>query len=117
MLSARRSSGNQHEVFVLLWYQEAYRPVIFDLLQKQVEELPDLAVLDRLRCEFNEPRAVINPEQIERAANAAMRAWCEKNNIATDQVRKTCALYLQPERSPVTLDALLDKLRMISDDG
>jgi hypothetical protein len=72
--------------------------------------------LDRLRCELNEPRAVVNPEQIERAANAAMRAWCEKNNVPTDQVRKTCALYLLPERSPVTLEALLDKLGILSND-
>ncbi|MBN1888892.1 MAG: DEAD/DEAH box helicase family protein [Thermoflexales bacterium] len=116
LLSARRSSGVQHEVFVLLRHQQSYRPVIFDLLQKQLEELTDLAVLDRLRCELSEPRAVVNPEHIERAANVAMRAWCEKNNISTDQVRKTCALYLLPEHSPVTLEALLDELGILSED-
>lgn len=116
MLSARQSSGSQHEVFVLLRHQQSYRPVVFDLHNKQLEELTDLAILDRLRCELNEPRAVINPEQIERAANVAMRAWCEQNNVATDQVRKTCALYLLPKNSPVTLEALLSKFGLSSDD-
>ncbi len=95
--SARGSTQQQSQVFVLIECGGKHYPVIYNLAKQDMEQLEDYEVLDRISCKETEPRAAVPADAIEHFANQAVQNWCKNENIIIDQARKICAMCLIPQ--------------------
>lgn len=95
--SARGSTQQQSQMFVLLKYESKHYPVMYNLARQNIEPLQDFEVLDRISCNETEPRAAVPADVIEHFANRAVQTWCEQEGIDIEQVHKICAMCLVPQ--------------------
>lgn len=111
--SARGSTQQHSQMFVLLKYESKYYPVIYNLAKQNIEPLKDFEVLDRISCKETEPRAAVPADAIEHFANRAIQTWCEHEGIAIEQVHKICAMCLVPQgKADEVANLFKDALRL-----
>jgi hypothetical protein len=94
--SARDYDGEVRRMFVLIQCSRDIIPVVFDVDHETIEARTDLEALDLVACGTDEKRALVLGSDVESLANVAVRKWCDKNAVQIADVRKICAMYLQP---------------------
>jgi superfamily II DNA or RNA helicase len=107
MHSARYCPIEHPHAFVFIKSEDRYYPVLFDLKSDKIANVSELAALNLIRCDVEEPRAGVAVRDVHRAADRAITTWCEQQRCNASEVERVCVLYLQPADRISDLDALL----------
>lgn len=96
ILSAMNYSDTIPYMFVLIEFEEKYIPVLYDLKHERIENYKILEILDLISCTKSTSRANVTFAEVEHYANVTVQIWCKVKKISVSDVRKICALYLEP---------------------
>jgi hypothetical protein len=80
---------------------------VYDLTAHSLRTLTSAQLLDLIESTDETPIAFVAPETVEAASDACIAAWCDRNQVAENEVERVCALYLTPERDGNGLRELL----------
>ena len=96
--SAKMYPGKHPLIYLLLFYEQRYYWVIYNLDQGRLESYTEDAILALIECPPQQPIALIDPAVVEQSAQLAKKCWMQANNVSTpEQVERIAALYLLPE--------------------
>jgi hypothetical protein len=99
IISALAYDGKVKLIYVLLKVDDKYRWTVYDLNHRQLtQHKTDVDLLQLILCDERTPTAAIDPNEIEKAADVCIRAWCKKHEKSYEDVTRICSLYLVPEK-------------------
>jgi hypothetical protein len=107
IISASLYKGKHAQVYVLLKHRDVFAWPVYDLVSRSLRSLTSAQLLDLIESTEETPIAFVAPDIVEAASDACIRAWCDRNQIAQEEVERVCALYLKPEQDEDTLKGWL----------
>lgn len=108
IFSARTYSDVTPYMFVLIEYEGKNIPVLYDLEHEYFEREETLKILDLISCTESASHPFIKASDVEHYANRTVQNWCRLQKIPISNVRKICALYLQPEKEAKDIKSFLN---------
>ncbi len=96
LLSAKLYAKAQPRVVVLIRQGTNYRFICYNCRSWQPETVPDWELLDWVKCDPATPKAPVLAEQVEHAANEAVRHWAAEHSGSLEEIIKLSAVYLLP---------------------
>jgi superfamily II DNA or RNA helicase len=96
-------------VAVLIEHDGLAKLIFFNPRKSRIEPRLEAQILDLLRCDEDTSPGLVRLDEVERAANEAIRVWCRQrgNDLAT--VKKLVAVYLQPHNAiPATRQLVME---------
>lgn len=95
--SAKSYDGNIPLIYMLLFYENKYRWVLYDIKHQELsEKIKDVELLNIIKADKDTPTAGVDPILIEKLADKCIRRWCKKNKFDEDNVLRVCTMLLVP---------------------
>ena len=110
LVSALNYSGEYTQVYILLLHKDEYFILLYNVDKQTITSLSVEKLLNTIECDSQTETAIIDRDTIEKFANIAIKKWCEKKQIVTEQVYRECTLYLNPQDNQNSVKDLLDKI-------
>lgn len=97
-VSSALQKGESHLLYLLLRSADKYVYLIYDVRRRKLMDIKEDELLELIRCSRKTQPSPIDPDIIERFAQAAKLKWIKQNHIEhAESVERICALYLLPE--------------------
>lgn len=84
-------------LYMLIRREHRVYLVLFDVQDQKLIEKREDAILEMIHCAPNEPAAFVDPYDIEEAAAACVRKWCNQNVYEVESIERIAALMLVPK--------------------
>jgi superfamily II DNA or RNA helicase len=95
--SAMTHNGEQHLLYLLLRYKQAYYWTMYDIQHDRIFKIQEDSLLNLIRCARETEVANVNAGVIELHAQKCRTLWLEENTGFDPMlVERICALYLLP---------------------
>jgi len=107
IFSAKTHSESSPYMFVLLEFDGKYIPILYDLEHEYFVREETLKILDIISCTESTPPPFVVESDVEHYANRTVQDWCKLKKIPISNVRKICALYLQPQKEAKDIKSFL----------
>lgn len=107
VLSAMNYLDTIPYMFVLIEFEGKYTPILYDLKHERIENYKILEILDLISCTKSTIRANVTFSEVEHYANETVQIWCKVKKIPVSNVRKICALYLEPHEQAKDIKTFL----------
>ena len=100
--SAVYYTGGGPLLYLLLFKEDEYFYVIYDVKKNRIESTKEDALLDLLKCTKDTPTANVGADEVERLAQKARKVWERQNDFKSyEDVERICACYLIPNSMKV----------------
>ena len=96
IISAKITQESNSSIYVLLNHNDKYHGLIYDPKTQQLREPNIVRLLDLIECSEDTKIAVVEYDWVEELSHACIEAWCNKQNVLSEEVERVCVLYLKP---------------------
>lgn len=108
LTSALVYGGQKPLVYLLLGHPDGYSWSVVDMDTLTPRSYTEDQLLGLIACRPETPTAEIAPDRIEEAAQQARDLWMQQHpHYRPEQVKRICALYLQPRTRAAEISAVL----------
>ena len=106
--SARYYNGKHPLLYLLLYKEEEYYPILYNIHSNHIDPIKEDALLDLLQCLPTTPVANTSADEVEQYAQISRKLWEQQEGIETpNAIERICACLLIPEKQREVFDKIL----------